>query len=114
MSKLRVAALFVLMIAWGFQASAQQQPSWIIKPLNEETGWVGYDYAKGIAMASNGVYVAYGGAVLTADTVTVNTESGEVVADGNVRIIRDDQVWTSAHIRYNFKPRQLDTRQFRT
>ena len=40
--------------------------------------------------------------------------TGEVVADGAVRIQRDEQIWVGEHIRYNFKTRQMEAEQFRT
>jgi lipopolysaccharide assembly outer membrane protein LptD (OstA) len=94
-------------------AFAQQQPEWEIDSL-DDSGGVIYDFASGIATATNGVRVKYGGAVLRADTVAVNQQTGDVVADGQVRIQRNDQVWASEHIRYNFKTRQMQAEQFRT
>ena len=58
--------------------------------------------------------VRYGSAFLTADQVSVNQQSGEVIADGNVRIQSEEQIWAGEHIRYNFKTRQMEAEQFRT
>ena len=63
--------------------------------------------------ASNGVTVRYGGAVLQAERVSVNRESGVVQAEGNVRIYREDHVWVGDVITYNFKTRQIQSEQFR-
>jgi lipopolysaccharide assembly outer membrane protein LptD (OstA) len=68
----------------------------------------------GIITATTPILVKYGGAVLTADSATVNQDTGEVIATGKVRIQRDDQIWAGDHIRYNFKTRQMQADQFRT
>jgi LPS-assembly protein len=66
------------------------------------------------AVGTNGVFVKYGTASLMADCATANMKTGEVTADGHVRIQQDDQVWAGEHIRYNFKTRQMQAEQFRT
>lgn len=86
---------------------------WVITNLTER-GWVEYNYLTHLATATNGVLVKYGGAFLLADRVTADLESGEVIADGMVRIERDDQIWAGEHIRYNFNTRQMEATQFRT
>src|SRR5678810_1258644 len=96
-----------------FTLRAQELSGWEIEALSDQGGVV-YDFQLGIATATNGVLVRYGPAVLTADNVTVNHETGDVMADGKVRIQRDNQVWASEHIRYNFLTRQLEAQQFRT
>src|SRR5690242_10133765 len=65
------------------------------------------DLQTGMAIATNGVIVKYGDAVLTAERVAVNYAQFEVIADGDVRIQQGEQVWVSQHIRYNFKSRQM-------
>ena len=44
----------------------------------------------------------------------MNQKTGEVVADGHVRIEPGDQIWVGEHIRYNFKTHQMQSEQFRT
>lgn len=92
---------------------AQQKPGWEIEALNDR-GWAEFDFQTGQGMGTNGVLVRYGSAFLTADQVSVNQQSGEVVADGNVRIQREEQIWVGEHIRYNFKTSQMEAEQFRT
>jgi LPS-assembly protein len=65
-------------------------------------------------IGTNGVIVRYGGAVLVADSVSVDTETYEASADGRVRIQQDDQTWIGEHIQYNFKTRQMVSQEFRT
>jgi LPS-assembly protein len=73
-----------------------------------------YDTASGVVHWTNGVYVKYGGTVLTADSASVDPQSGEVLADGKVRIEEGDQIWVGEHITYNFKTRRMQSEQFRT
>ncbi len=92
---------------------AQQLPDWEIRSLSGAGGVV-YDFEQGIATATNGVMVRYGLAVLTADRVAVHQETGEVLADGRVRIQQGDQVWASDRLLYNFKTRSIQSDHFRT
>jgi LPS-assembly protein len=90
------------------------ESAWIIQSLRGEEGSVTYDFEKGIASTTNGILIRYGGAVLTADQAWWKESTGEVQADGQVRIQQGDQVWASEHIHYNFKTRQMEAEQFRT
>src|SRR5947209_6995898 len=86
---------------------------WEVQPLTED-GWVEYDLKNEIAEATNGVRIIYGEAVLTAEKARLNQNSGEVVADGNVRIQQADQLWVGQHMVFNFKNYQLEAQEFRT
>lgn len=92
---------------------AQQQPVWEMEALTDQ-GWAEFDLQTGLGRGTNGVLVRYGSAFLTADQVGVNQPSGDVTADGNVRIQSEEQVWIGEHIRYNFKTKQMEAEQFRT
>ena len=102
-------------------AAAQDESSWEVRALNQILpgtieGRVDFDMATGTATGTNGIYINYknGVAALTADTASVNTKTGDVQADGNVRIESGDQLWVGDHIFYNFKTRQMRSEQFRT
>ena len=112
-------ALIISAVLLGFSAAAQEEASWEVQSLNRilpgtVEGQVFYDVAGGTATGTNGVYIRYGGAVMTADAATVNTKTGDVQADGNVRIESGDQLWVGEHIQYNFKTRLMRSEQFRT
>src|SRR5882724_8090919 len=64
--------------------------------------------------ASNEVVVVYSNALLTADTASVNRRTGDIFADGSVRLQRGDQTWVGSHLHYNFLTKQMDGEQFRT
>src|SRR5665647_2529204 len=114
-------ALIFLAALFSFSASAEDEATWEVAALSRilpgtVEGGVEYDFASGTAIGTNGIYVNYnqGSAVLTADSASVNRKTGEVEADGNVRIESGDQLWVGEHIRYNFKTRQMRSEQFRT
>ena len=93
---------------------AQQQAGWEIEALSDK-GLAEYDLDDPhLLRGTGGVLVKYGGAVLTAETVTLDQQSGEALAEGKVRIQRDEQIWVGDKIRYNFKTREIQAEQFRT
>jgi lipopolysaccharide assembly outer membrane protein LptD (OstA) len=109
----------MLALAWvglPSPARAQRLPEvkWTIQPL--VPGGSGVVFQNGIASVSdtNGVLVKYGEAILTAQQVAVDYQSGDVIADGDVRIQQGDQLYVSQHVRYNFKTQQMEAAQFRT
>jgi len=108
MRKLAIALLLLPLAA--LSVCAEEEP-WIIKT---PEGEVVYDLSTGIATATNGIVVKQAGALLTAQRATVNKDTSEVEADGDVRIQREDQVWVGEHIRYNFKTHVMQSEQFRT
>jgi lipopolysaccharide assembly outer membrane protein LptD (OstA) len=119
----RASITFLLtlgLFAFCLQVRAQQKPvqEWIIESLHKggtapEAG-VEYDFRTQIATITNGAFVKFGEAVLTAERAALNYGSGDIIADGSVRIQQGEQVWASEHVRYNFFTHQLEAEQFRT
>ena len=114
-----IAALAFLCVVFPFLALAQEPDTWDIQALNQIIPGVsvGSIMMQGdTVIGTNGVYVNYnhGSAVLTADTMSLDQQSGEVVADGHVHIETGEQLWVGEHIRYNFKTHQMQSEQFRT
>ena len=105
-------AFLLLLLGAAARLHAQQQ-EWTIEA-RDPGGTVSYDLKTGIATGTNGIIVKYGQAVLIADTVLADERIREVIADGHVRIQRDDMVWAGEHIRYNFNTGQAEAEQFRT
>ena len=108
-----ILVLALCALAFPGALRAQQQPAWEMEALTDQ-GWVEFDLQTGLGHGTNGVLVRYGTAFLTADEATVNKESGEVTADGQVHIQSEDQIWAGEHIRYNFKTHLMEAEQFRT
>jgi LPS-assembly protein len=107
-------ALTAFSFAFPFTTEAQERSAMDIYSLKGEEGGVFYDPDKDLAIATNGVIVKYLDVVLTADSATVNVQSGDTVADGRVRIQQGDQLWAGEHITYNFLTRQMASEQFRS
>jgi lipopolysaccharide assembly outer membrane protein LptD (OstA) len=114
-----ISALIFFAALFPSVSFAQEQSSWEVMALNQvvpgaPVGNVVYDMSSGLAHGTNGVCVRYGGSVLTADSATLNQQTGEAIADGNVRIEEGEQIWLGEHIRFNFKTHQMQSEQFRT
>jgi LPS-assembly protein len=114
-----IVPLAFFLAAFPFIASAQEQETWDVRALNRiipgaPIGKIDFDMASSTAHGTNGVFVKYGDAVLTADSASLNSQTGEAVADGNVRIEQGDQIWVGEHITYNFKTHRMRSEQFRT
>lgn len=92
---------------------AQARPNLVIRALTEE-GRVEYDIANNTFFATNGIMVVYGDAVLSADRAHGNQLTGDIVAEGRVRIQRDELVWVGESVRYNFLTKTMASEQFRT
>lgn len=110
-------ALGLLLWAFPGRLAAQQQPETKLEivPLNPAAGGeLTINLDTQFTVATNGVMVKYGDAVLTADRATIDPVSGSISADGQVRIQQGEQVWASEHIRYNYKTHQMEAEQFRT
>ncbi len=124
MRKPRIIVLLALLFAvFSSVAWAQEQPSWDVRALSliipgAPEGRMEYDPVSGTMSWTNGVFVKYGDtngtATLTADSAAVNMQTGDVTAEGHVRIEQGDLVWAGEHIRYNFKTHQMQSEQFRT
>ncbi len=116
----RVPAIFLLVLfAALFPAVASaQQEQWIIEGQSQAIpgapeGSVAIEFATGTATGTN-IFVKYGNATLMADSATVNQKTGEVVADGHVRIESGGMLWVGERIRYNFLTHQMQSAEFRT
>jgi lipopolysaccharide assembly outer membrane protein LptD (OstA) len=99
-------------------AATTEAPSWEVQALSQILpgnieGKLDYDPATGRAFGTNGIFVKYGDTVLTADSASLDSKSGDVEADGHVRVESGEQLWLGEHIHYNFKTRQMQTEEFR-
>lgn len=113
-----ITLLFFLAAMAPAIVSAQEQQGWVMEQLHDilpgtTPGTWEYDFATQISRGTNGVFLSYGDSTLTADSVTVDQQTGEAMADGNVRIEQAGLIWLGEHIDYNFKTHQMRTEQFR-
>lgn len=114
-----IAALVSFATFICFSVGAQEDSAqWEVKSLSQilpglPEGKVDYDPTTGTARGTNGIYVKYGNAVLMADTASLNSQSGDVMADGHVHIETGEMLWVGDHITYNFKTHLMRSEQFR-
>ena len=115
----RPAIFLLVLFATLFPVIVRAQPEqgWVVEGIDQimpggPKGGMEYDFASGTATGTN-IFIQYGAATLMADSATVNQQTGEVVADGHVRIESGGQLWVGEHMRYNFKTAQMRTEEFR-
>src|SRR5471032_2483693 len=111
-----ISALIFFAAIFPLVSVAQEAPSWDVRGLNQiipGAPVASVDMEGDTVTGTNGIFVQYGGTVLMADSVSVNRQSGEAVADGHVRIEQQGgQIWIGEHITYNFKTHQMRSDQF--
>jgi lipopolysaccharide assembly outer membrane protein LptD (OstA) len=107
-------AWFALWVALPLSgaAGAEQRPELEINALSPD-GVFEYQEATGTVADPTGVVVRYGDAELTARKVQFNRRTGEVAAEGSVRLQRGKELWTGNVLRYNFLTRQIQAEIFK-
>jgi lipopolysaccharide assembly outer membrane protein LptD (OstA) len=114
-----ISALILFVALFPSALFAEDEPAYEFGGLSQiipglQAGSEEIDPVTGTVHWTNGFYVKNGDTVLTADAGSASTQTGEVVADGHVRIEEGEQIWIGEHITYNFKTRQMQSEQFRT
>jgi len=74
---------------------------------------VAFSQKTGIA-SSTRMTVVYGDIRMYADRAAVNRNTGDAIAEGNVRIERGGQVWQGERVEYNFLTGKLVSEKFRS
>ena len=114
MTRLRLMLAVVLCaLAVPGALQAQQQPAWEMEALTDQ-GWAEFDFETGLGYRHQRRARPIRQRLPDGRPGSVDQQSGEVIADGQVRIQHEDQIWVGEHIRYNFKTRQMEAEQFRT
>jgi len=108
------AAAFFLATCFTLRAQQDTNSTIEIRSLQDGQASAVIDLRHHTAAGTNGVFIDYNGSVLTADSVFVDNDSGEAIADGHVRIQQGDQIYVGDHMRYNFKTHQLISDKFRS
>jgi LPS-assembly protein len=116
----RVSAIaLVLLLAAAFPfISRAQESGYFATPIHDilpeyPPGNVEYDPATGVYSATNEL-LQYRNATLMANSAKWNPTTGEVIAEGHVRIQENGQMWIGTHIIYNLKTHQMESGGFRT
>lgn len=110
MHRLRAVILFLLCGCVLSRAQPLPAPSqWV---LNSPTGFE-YEFATGLAVFTNTLYIKLGDSVMTADRGTVNQQTGDAAVEGNVRLDRAGQIILAERLQYNFLTGRVLGRDFR-
>ena len=84
---------------------------WTIEADEERS--VTFDLKSATITYTNNVTVHYGGAILKARRARLNQDTGDVVAEGAVRLQQENEVWYGERIEYNFKTRKILATDFK-
>ena len=98
------------------QAAQWEDTDWEIIPQRE--GAFAYSPTSNITVAYDGVMIRIreaqlGPASIIADRVTVDGDSGELLAEGNITMHQSGLVWRGEFLQYNIQTRQIRTSSFR-
>jgi lipopolysaccharide assembly outer membrane protein LptD (OstA) len=112
MPKLRAILLFVACLCGlaGGVRGAEEAARFTIE---SEENSLSVDLNTGNITYTNGVVVRYGVAVLSAKRARLNQETGEVLAEGTVRLQQENEVWYGERIEYNFKTSKILATDFK-
>lgn len=108
-----IIAVLLLTSSLGLHAVDPADEEWDYKATgpNAKTSWEG---DTGDILLTGGGRVRYRDTVMTADRASFNQATGDVKAEGNVRIERLGEVWIGDKLEYNFKTRRFSGEKFRT
>jgi LPS-assembly protein len=113
MKKMR-ALLCLLALLWGVavgRAAAEEEQKLFVDGLTPQSE-IFRDF-EGFLVGTNGIAIRYGPTVLVANWVSVNENTGEVQARGNVSIQREAYLWRGEQVEYNLKTRTMSAGDFR-
>lgn len=103
----------MMLLAAGGVAAAQEKPVWQIRA-RDDSGVITHDPATGLTTGTNGVIITYQDVILTADSVTADQATGDVIAEGNVTIKGRSQLWVGERVSYNLNNGRIFTPEFKT
>ncbi len=107
-------AIILFFLVSSLLALAQTVPQKQQWTVDTPEGYLTYSNDTRVWIATNGIIAKYGGATLTAQRATGSEITGQVVADGDVRLEREGQVWKGDHVEYNFLTGKMEGEHFRT
>ena len=112
-----IALLLLLVTAFPLILEAQEA-GYNFKSLHDilpeyKEGVVQWDPNTGMYYATNEL-LQYGNSTLMADSARWNPATGEIIAEGHVRIAQSGQLWIGDHIIYNLKTHEMESGGFRS
>lgn len=95
-------------------------PPWVRTPAGEDViiesltkGEVEHVFDSGFSFFRHGVVVRHGTMELVANQVALSESTGDIIANGNVRLLSEGQYWTGEHLEYNYETGRIRTEKFR-
>ncbi len=93
-------------------AGAEKEQSLTIEQSSPQSEVQG-NFQSGQAVFTHGVRLRYGEAVLTADSMEIDQNTGQVMARGKVILQRGKEVWEGEELSYNYKTRAIAAKRFK-
>jgi lipopolysaccharide assembly outer membrane protein LptD (OstA) len=90
---------------------AAESEVWVIESTEERS--LIFDLKTGTITYTNGVTVRYGDSTLTAKRARLNQDTGDITAEGQVRLQQQNEVWYGERIEYNFKTQRILATEFK-
>src|SRR5688572_13356345 len=111
MPKLRFIVQFLLCWCALSAVTRAAEPAAFIIETDQDS--LEFDLNTGTVSYTNGVTVRYGDAILSARKARLNQESGDMLAEGAVRLQQGNETWYGERIEYNFKSRKILASEFK-
>jgi lipopolysaccharide assembly outer membrane protein LptD (OstA) len=108
------AAIFFFVTSLSLHAQSEMNSPLEIRSLRNGETSVFWSLRNNTGRGTNGVFINYNGTVLVADSVFLDRNTGQAIADGHVRIQQGDQLFVGEHMQYNFQTHQMVAEQFRS
>ena len=110
MPRLRVILFLLLLTGLRSAVAAEEKAEdrWSITGENIE-----YVPSTGVITYTNPVTVRYGDAMLHADRMKLDMQTGDCAAEGRVRLEREGRIWEGAQLKYNFKDHRVTGTDFK-
>ena len=93
--------------------AAEEPQEWILEA-QDPSFEVEINTVTGLATATNGVVLRQADLVLKARSFTINQQTGDVQAQGDVVITSQGKTWKSEKVRYNLKSHRMSGEDFKT
>lgn len=93
-------------------SEAEEAETVVIEALTGESE-MEHSFEEGITYYRHGVQVRHGTLELVASQVAVSERTGDIIADGNVRLRTSQQSFAGQHVEYNFRTGQIVAEEFR-
>lgn len=108
------SSLMLGCLAWGADLS---QADWQIEPI-DSNGSISINYDINVAVAHGGVKInltdpSLGGGSIQADRVTIDMDTQEVLAEGNVTLHQSGVAWRGERLEYNLVTKRIGTGSYR-